>query len=210
MNDLEFPPQAGEAKKLVVMLHGYGSHGDDLLALAPIMSKRLPDCHFYSPNGIQPCEIGFGYQWFSLQDRSPEVVMSQAEKNSGNVLSVIEAKQKQLGLANSDTILLGFSQGTMISSYLTLSSTEPYYAMIGFSGRLIPPLKSVDINKKTPICLVHGADDEMVLPEESQHFQQYCIQHGIENRLKIIPNLQHSIDASGIEFILDFLNELKR
>lgn len=196
------------AKKLVVMLHGVGSYGDDLIALAPMMSRKLPDYHFFSPNGVEAYDMAaFGYQWFSLRDRSWPVLMPQIIKNSILVQNIIQQKQQELGLSNAQTILLGFSQGTMMASYLTLSENSPYHAMIGFSGRLATP-KTIQ-NTNTPICLVHGKEDQVISYQESEKFQQYANLHNINCQLKIVANLAHSIDMSGIEFAINFLKKLE-
>ena len=39
-------------EKLVVMLHGVGSDGNDLISLVPYIQKAMPTCHFISPHGV--------------------------------------------------------------------------------------------------------------------------------------------------------------
>ena len=54
-------------KSLVILLHGYGSNGQDLISLAPEWAGDMPDTLFISPDAPFPCEMGgFGFQWFSL------------------------------------------------------------------------------------------------------------------------------------------------
>jgi phospholipase/carboxylesterase len=66
------PLSGGKAKQLIVLLHGYGSNGDDLISLAPFFAQALPDAEFLSPNAPFPCEIApFGFQWFGFEDPSP-------------------------------------------------------------------------------------------------------------------------------------------
>lgn len=208
MNYSELKAAATPAKKLIVMLHGVGSYGDDLIALAPIMSRKLLDCHFFSPDGLESYDMAaFGYQWFSLRDRSWPVLMPQIAKNTILLQNIITKKQQELDLTNAQTILLGFSQGTMMASYLTLSATEAYHAMIGFSGRLAHP--EIIKNTNTPICLIHGKEDQVIPYQESEKFQQYALLHNINCQLKLIPNLAHSIDMSGIEFAINFLEKLE-
>lgn len=205
---LELPSLSGKNKKLVVMLHGVGSDGGDLISLAPFINSDFPDYYFFSPNGIESYDMApFGYQWFSLKDRTPDVIIQQAKQNAPKIEKIISKKQKQLNLSNEDTILFGFSQGAMIASYLTLSQKEPYHAMLGFAGRLIIGNEE-GINKKTPICLVHGECDEIVPHSFSKDFQKYCIDNSIKCELKLIPNLEHSIDHAGIEFAKNFLKNL--
>ena len=66
---------SGNAKSLIIFLHGVGSNGDDLIGLAPYLSQALPHTAFVSPNApfrydMLPPGYPGGYQWFSLQDRA--------------------------------------------------------------------------------------------------------------------------------------------
>lgn len=62
------PPRSGQAKHLLVLLHGYGSDGADLIALGQYWSPLLPDTMFVSPNAPDACAINpGGYEWFPLQ-----------------------------------------------------------------------------------------------------------------------------------------------
>jgi phospholipase/carboxylesterase len=206
MNHPETKPLTERAKKLVVMLHGVGSDGYDLISLVPYIQDSLPDCHFLSPHGIEAYDMApFGRQWFSLRDRAPDVLKKLVEKNAPIVMDIIKQKQTELGLTNADTILLGFSQGTMLGMHLTLSQKEPFAAMIAFSGMLLPP--STLNNKKTPFCIIHGAEDDVVYARESQNTANYLTQNHIEHQSLIVQNLKHSIDDSGIEFALKFIKE---
>ena len=108
-------------KNLMVMLHGYGSNGDDLKSLAPFFETILPDTYFYSPDGIEPCELRvYGFQWFSLFDRSEEAIWNQLNQKAEIVREMIAKKAEELEVSAENIILLGFSQGTMLSIYLSL------------------------------------------------------------------------------------------
>lgn len=115
------------AKKLVVLLHGVGSNGHDLIKLVPYIQDDLPDCHFMAPHGVEPYDMAaHGRQWFSLQDRTPYVMKRLLGSNVASVTEIIKQKQMGLNLTNKDTILIGFSQGAMLAIYLTLIQTEPF------------------------------------------------------------------------------------
>lgn len=193
--------------KLMVFLHGVGSDGNDLISLVHYIQKPLTEYHFISPHGVEPYDMApFGRQWFSLQDRSPETIIKLAKNNAPKIQEQIELKQKELGIDNESTVIFGFSQGTMMGIYLTLTQEKPFKAMIGFSGRLIPPASLK--NTSTPICIIHGAEDDVVEANESIKLSEYCKQNAIEHKLLIIPNLTHSIDGSGLDFALEFLKNL--
>ena len=69
------PPLAGgKPRKLVILLHGLGADGNDLIGLQQYWGRLLPEAEFISPNAPFPCDMApYGYQWFSVQDRTPDV-----------------------------------------------------------------------------------------------------------------------------------------
>jgi phospholipase/carboxylesterase len=50
----EIKPLSGKADKLLVLLHGVGSDGHDLIGLVPFIQEALPHHHFISPHGVEP------------------------------------------------------------------------------------------------------------------------------------------------------------
>ena len=67
------PEEGGKPSSLVILLHGLGSNGRDLISLAPFWAKDLPETVFISPDAPFVCDMApMGYQWFSLQELAPE------------------------------------------------------------------------------------------------------------------------------------------
>lgn len=196
------------AKNLIVMLHGLGSNGNDLETLIPFLKRKLPDSEFFSPDGIEPCDLfPFGYQWFSLSNREDRAIESELERVTPQIQNMIEQKAKSLGMED-NIILLGFSQGTMTSLYLALSSDKAYKAVIGFSGALILP--SNIRQKDTPICLIHGADDEIVPAWNLAKAKEKLEQENIDVATFLYQDLAHSIDMRGLTSAINFIQEFKR
>jgi phospholipase/carboxylesterase len=197
-----------KVKNLMVMLHGYGSNGDDLASLSPFFEPILHNTEFYSPDGIEECELGiYGFQWFSLYDRSDTAISKELEQKSEQVREMIKNKAESYGLTERDVILLGFSQGTMLSLYLSLSSHVAYKAVIGFSGRLFVP-KEVE-NTNTPVCLIHGEKDDIVPFQSIKEAKEQLEKLGNEVEVLAVPNLGHSIDMSGLKFAVEFIRKIE-
>ena len=75
----EQPPAKGDAKQLVVFLHGWGADGDDLIGLGREWAALMPGAHFSSPHGHEACEGNpMGRQWFSFRDETKPPTASQA------------------------------------------------------------------------------------------------------------------------------------
>lgn len=209
MNNLIHPEVDSKilpAKKLVILLHGVGSNGNDLIKLVPYMKNDLPDCHFMAPHGVEPYDMAsHGRQWFSLQDRTPYVMKRLLGNNIASVTDIIKQKQLALNLTNKETIIIGFSQGAMTAIYLTLVQVEPFLCTIGFSGLLIAP--SQCINTTTPICLIHGVLDAVISIDAMHHAVQYLFDHKIPHHAHKLDHLGHSIDHKGLELTIDFIKK---
>jgi phospholipase/carboxylesterase len=82
-----------KATKLMVLMHGLGSDGHDLISLAPFIQQHFPDYHFISPHGVEAFDMApFGRQWFSLQDRDPEAIMELVKESSKKTREIIKKK----------------------------------------------------------------------------------------------------------------------
>ncbi|WP_371219069.1 alpha/beta hydrolase [Orientia tsutsugamushi] len=207
MSQLEITSKESETKQLIVMLHGVGSNGHDLISIAPFMQPHFLAAHFFAPNGIEQYDGAlYGYQWFSLKQRDPEILRIELERTTPLIIDLINQKQKQLGLTNQDTILIGFSQGAMTSIYLSLSAKIPFKATIGFSGAMLSP-KLITCTA-TPICLIHGREDTVIPCDISLNSYQILQSYNVKVEHYLIDNLTHSIDMNGINTANNFIKRI--
>ena len=134
------PASGGKPRRLVILLHGLGADGNDLIGLAPYWARLLPEAEFLSPNAPFPCDMApYGYQWFSSQDRSPEAVLGGVRAAAPILDAFIDEALEERGLGSRELALVGFSQGTMMSLFVGLRRAEPVAGIVGFSGRLLAP-----------------------------------------------------------------------
>lgn len=151
-------------KQLVILCHGVGSDGDDLMGLAPFFQKVLPDARFVSPHAPFQFDGGpVGYQWFSLQDFSDEARTQGVRKAAPILDAFIDEQLAVLGLEDKDLALVGFSQGTMLALHVGLRRAKPCAGILGYSGMLVDVEALPDeITAKPPVLLCHGQADEVV------------------------------------------------
>ncbi len=194
------PASEGPAKQLVVLLHGVGADGDDLIGLAPVLSQVLPDAEFLAPNAPEPCDMApFGYQWFSLQDRSPERIEAGVRAAAPLVDAFIDEHCEARQIAPDQVALLGFSQGCMMSLFVGLRRQLAVAAVIGYSGALVAPQKLADeIVSRPPVLLVHGEADPVVPFQSLAAAQAGLEAAGVEVQTLNRPGLGHGIDEEGI------------
>jgi len=110
---------SGEADALCIILHGYGAEGNDLIGLAPPLAEYLPNVTFVAPNAPDPCTNNpMGYQWFPIPwlDGSSEEEAEEGIENASEILNdYIDETMAEEGFGPERTVLIGFSQGTMMA-----------------------------------------------------------------------------------------------
>ena len=201
------PASGGKPKQLVVLAHGLGADGNDLIGLAPYFARVLPDALFVSPNAPFRCDMSpFGYQWFSFQDRTPDTVI----KGVRAAWPILDAYIDQLlaihGLAPDKLALVGFSQGTMMSLFTAPRRAQPIAGVVGYSGRLIAPdALAAELKSRPPVVLVNGDADELIPPPAQPEAVAALKAVGIPVEAHMRPGLPHSIDAEGIDIGSEFL-----
>src|ERR1700745_3060187 len=105
------PASGGKPRRLVILLHGLGADGNDLIGLAPYWARLLPNGEFVSPNAPFPCDtVPYGYQWFSSQDRSPEAVLGGVRAAAPILDAFIDDALAQRGLTHRALAVGGFSR----------------------------------------------------------------------------------------------------
>ncbi|MFT5182449.1 MAG: phospholipase/carboxylesterase [Alphaproteobacteria bacterium] len=194
------PASGGPAKQLVILLHGVGADGDDLIGLAPVLSQVLPDAEFLAPNAPERCDMApVGYQWFSLQDRSPGPIEAGVRAAAPLVDRFIDDNCAARGITPDRVALFGFSQGCMMSLFVGLRRPTPLAAILGFSGALVAPEKlAAEIVSRPPVLLVHGEEDPVVPHQMFIAAQTGLEAAGVDVQTVSRPGLGHGIDEEGI------------
>lgn len=204
------PAAGGPPEQLVILLHGLGADGQDLIGLAPHLAQILPHAAFVSPNAPYPCDMApNGFQWFSVQDRTPETVLAGVRAAVPALDAFIDRELAAAGLAEDQLVLVGFSQGTMMSLFVGPRRKKQLAGIIGFSGRLIAPdLLQEEIQTKPPVLLAHGELDEMVPFESMAQAEAGLSAAGIAVETQACPGIGHGIDPDGLTRAAAFLRRI--
>ncbi|HLN23767.1 MAG TPA: phospholipase [Patescibacteria group bacterium] len=200
------PAAGGPAKQLVILLHGVGSDGDDLIALAPYFATRLPDAAFLAPHAPAPFDMApMGRQWFSLQDRHPQKLLAEARAVAPVLNAFIDGNLAERGLTDNELVLIGFSQGTMMALHVGLRRPKPCAALLGYSGLLIAPDRLPDeLTARPRVLLVHGEEDETVVPDFLPLAENALRLVGVPVLSLMCKNLGHSINDEGLIAGIEF------
>ena len=202
------PPASGAAPaRIVLLLHGYGADGNDLIGLAPAWAAAMPDTLFVSPHAPFPCEgAPFGRQWFGIYGRDDEMRLAGLRAASAMVDAFIDDLLVETGLAPSALTLAGFSQGTMLALHTGLRREEPLAGILGYSGRLLAPeLLAGEVRSRPPVALIHGEMDELVPYSSMAEAAAALETEGFAVETHGRPGLGHGIDPAGMQAGLAFM-----
>jgi phospholipase/carboxylesterase len=203
-----FDPQSGgKPTSLVVLLHGWGANGDDLVGLAPYLAPALPDALFLSPNAPFPCDANpMGLQWFSFEDRGEAALLGGLRLAGALVDAFLDEQLAELGLAADRLALVGFSQGTMLALHVAPRRARQIAGVVGYSGALMSPaLLAEELVTKPPLLLVHGQSDPVVPVQATLAAAEAFKALGVPVETLLRPGLPHSIDEAGLQAAQAFL-----
>lgn len=177
--------QAGPPSAVVVLCHGFGAPGEDLVGLAQALCSldpRLATVRFHFPAAPLSLEHfgGDARAWWlidfdtlaRLRTASPEVVREFRRREPDGmpaarsaILALVNEVMNSTGLPFSKLVLGGFSQGAMIATDVTLRLEEAPAALVALSGTLL--LEAVWKQKAAaraalPVFQSHGRFDEVL------------------------------------------------
>ena len=193
----------------IILLHGYGGDGKDISMLTLNWRRFLPNTVFLCPDGHETCSINpSGFQWFDLSKEDPIYILNQSIKAEKKIIKFIEEVKKNFNLDSSKICLSGFSQGSMLSINLGLTSDENYACVVGFSGKIINKEDLLKRKKSnTKFLLIHGDLDEVVPPASLLEAKDFLIRNNIDVQTNMIKGSGHHIPVEASSLALNFIRE---
>ncbi|WP_376873961.1 alpha/beta hydrolase [Albirhodobacter sp. R86504] len=212
LNDGRRAPLSGQIKSIVVLVHGYGADGADLLGLADPLGPHLPDTLFTAPDAPEPCTGNpFGRQWFPIRwlDGSSESQAADGLAAAATDLNAyLDALLAETNLPPSKLILLGFSQGTMMSLEVAPRRDAQIAGVVAFSGRLLrPEALAAEAKVKPPVLLLHGDRDPVVPFEDMRKAGDALVAAGFDTFGHVMKGTEHGIAPDGLSAALGFIRQ---
>ncbi|MDP9195670.1 MAG: prolyl oligopeptidase family serine peptidase [Pseudomonadota bacterium] len=208
LNAVHHPPLTGRLPdSLVILLHGLGADGQDLISLAPELAAAAPSAAFVAPDAPWPCDMApFGYQWFSLQDRDAGRVYAGVQTAFGILQGFLDTMADRYGVPGNRTVLAGFSQGAMMALHAGLRQQKGCAGVVAWSGALTGPEHlATETVSRPPVLVIHGAEDEIVPPQVFEPAVRALEGAGVPVEGHMLPGLGHGIDPRGLDLARNFL-----
>ncbi len=203
------PKNNMQATCLIVLFHGYGQTGSEILQLfASQLSQEFPTAHIFAPNApSQSIESATGFDWISYNGIwEDKYILKQLNKIEKYYNETIAIKLKQLNLQDNRLILLGFSQGARVILHIGLKRKNPCAGIVCYSGKMtLPDVFIKQILSLPRILLIHGVIDDVITIKEHKLTADVLYEAGADVVTECIAGLAHEINDSGISLGVNFI-----
>lgn len=197
-------PQASD--QLVLLFHGVGSSAASLAPLGEAIAQARPQATVVSVEAPHPSKQGRGQEWFSVLAVTEENRPQRIAEAMPFFLQSIAHWQKVTGIGPERTVLVGFSQGAIMSLESTQTSLAPTpaaHTLIAIAGRLAEAVQRAPAGVR--FHLIHGDQDGVVMTRWSVAADQQLRALGASVTLDLVPGLGHGIDGRVLGLVVGHL-----
>lgn len=195
-----------DSDELVLLFHGVGSSAQDLAPVGQVLAQARPRATVVSVEAPHRSQTGRGKEWFSVvgitEDQRPQRIAQAMPL----FLDAVRHWQGRSGIGPQRTVLLGFSQGAIMSLESTqaaLQSEEAAHTVIALAGRFAQPVRRAA--PEVRVHLIHGDSDGVVMPRWSIEAESQLRALGGQVSLHLVPGLGHGIDARALRHVTELL-----
>jgi len=214
--------EGGGDGPVVVLMHGYGAPGDDLVSLQRVLAVPREVRFVFPEAPLAPPELAVfgGRAWWPIDiaalqraaaegrasERMHMVPEGLAEANV-QVNAMLDELQRALGVSSERIVIGGFSQGSMLASDVVLRSQRKFAGLALLSTTLIAVdewLPLMAARKDLPVLQTHGRQDAILPFESAEKMRDLLLAAGVQVRW--VPfNGGHELPGSVIEALQEFI-----
>jgi phospholipase/carboxylesterase len=201
-------PAAGDPEGLLVLHHGRGTDERDLLGLAEALDpeSRL---RVVSPRAPISLEGSPGYHWYLV----PRVGYPDPESfhaARGALAELHDRLWEETGVGPEQTVLGGFSMGSVMSYAMALGADRPAVAgVLAFSG-FVPTVEgwqpTLADRQGTKAFIAHGRHDPIIGIDFAHSARDLLVEGGLEVEFRE-SEVGHQIDPSNLRDATAWLGE---
>jgi len=198
-----------KVENLFIFLHGYGLNKESGMRVASNFLDLLPNTAFLSLEAPFSCEIGQGFQWFSILGGVDSIYREMSDVNL--ILDAfIVGQLKRFNLDRDRLIVSGFSQGAIMALFNGLRCQKEYMCLLLFSAMILDNFNILkdELQSKPKIFLANGDMDQFIpinLYKKTEYILEEC---GIPVESHIIVGKDHSINYECIKLARTFLRNI--
>jgi phospholipase/carboxylesterase len=214
---IELVQGSGDVQYAVIWLHGLGASANDFPPIVPELgldpSRAIRFIFPQAPD--RPITINGGMSmpgWYdikgaNIEDKQDLIGMGESQV----LLEELIQRQIDLGIASSNIVIAGFSQGGAVVYHTGLRSKHKLAGMLTLSTYLPfaqqVPAERNKINSDTPIFASHGTYDAMVPFEFGKNSVDTLSKLGYQVQWRSYP-MEHQVVMEQIQDIGAWINKV--
>lgn len=190
--------EGGGDGPVVVLMHGFGAPGDDLVGLWRVLQVPstvrfvFPEAPMELPGGM----LGAPRAWWMIDLEALQRAQAEgrardrrAEHPEGlpparaQVIAMLDEMQAELGVGSERVVLGGFSQGSMLALDVALHDGRPLAGLVLLSCTLLAEddwVSRMPSRAGTPVLQTHGQQDELLPFEMAEALRERMRDAGMD------------------------------
>lgn len=198
--------QPTDTKQLFLLFHGVGGSPEAMLHLAKTLAIEFPLSMIVSVAAPHACDLGAGYQWFSVMGITEENRPKRVQQALPLFVQEILRWQAIAAIDAAQTALIGFSQGAIMA--LEASALNTFFAsrIVAHSGRFAQ--LPAQVNEESALHLIHGMDDAVMSCRHATEAMQKLQSIGADATVDVVPHLGHGMNQESIQLMLQQLKSM--
>lgn len=212
LHAIDLPPKQKPANgkaPVILLLHGYGSHENDLFSFAEDLNQNH---HIISLRA--PLRLGFGgFAWYEINWNESGEKWTDVDaglKSIGLLEEFIQSMGEQYDIDTENITLMGFSQGAIMSYAYSFRHPEKLKAVVAMSGyivqELMPAKASMALIQNTPYFITHGSEDPVIPVSWADQSVVYLEKLGVQHIYRKY-QMPHGITPEAYQDIRSWLVE---
>jgi phospholipase/carboxylesterase len=200
-------PDDGPAELPVIFsIHGRGAAATDLAGLAPEIGEGY---RWILPQGPRPVPLAPGYvgwAWYELGSAQAETAVSSRDM----LAAFVDDTLGRLNVSHERAMLMGFSQGAVMSLHVGLASAKPLAGIAAMSGYLpaAEALKPLLADRRDrSVLMVHGTLDETLGIELGRSARDLLEKAGLVTEYHEF-NMGHQITPESLAVVRDYVHRV--
>ncbi|TIH39448.1 phospholipase [Subtercola vilae] len=185
-------------------MHGYGSHENDLISLAPLLPEGTIAASLRAPL-LAPHPVENGFAWFTIGEPGNPRIAGVDDATTA-VLDWLDRVEATYGTPASISTL-GFSQGGAMAVHLMRTAPERFTAAVNLSGFVVSGQVHGDramAELGPPVFWGRDVADPVITADAVARTEEWLPQHS-SLTAKLYPGIQHGVSQEEITDVTEFL-----
>lgn len=205
--------RSGNARNLVVLLHGFGSNRASILELGKSLSTTLPNTAFLAPDAPNEAPGRPGARmWYTIPElggSNDEEADLRLQASARRLDAFLDDQLVAHDLPAASMALLGFSQGAGMAYEVAPRRRSQLAGVVAIAGRMKrKDTLAAEARSRPPFLILTGDEDKLLATDELAATSAALSQSDVPVTRVAMEGTGRGISEEGIAAVRDFLESV--